>query len=51
MRVTWISSFSVSIILEYFDDCALFPMESLMIGIILRRDIDSDPISHLKSSH
>ncbi|AXR82475.1 hypothetical protein AArcMg_2483 [Natrarchaeobaculum sulfurireducens] len=40
-----------SVILEYFDDCTVFSMESLMIGIVLIRDIDSNPISYLKSSH
>jgi len=40
-----------SVILEYLDDCTLFAMESLMIRIVLIRNIDSNPVSNLKSFH
>jgi hypothetical protein len=40
-----------SVILEYFDDCTVLSMESLMIGIVLIRNIDPNPISNLKSFH
>jgi hypothetical protein len=46
-----IAGFFASVILENFDDCTLFSVESLMIGIILIRNINSNPISGLKSSH
>jgi len=51
MRVTWISCFLASVIFKYFDDCTVFSMETLMIGVSLIRNIDPNPISNLKSSH
>ncbi|ERJ04639.1 hypothetical protein HLRTI_003390 [Halorhabdus tiamatea SARL4B] len=51
MRVTWVSGFLVSVILDYFDDCTVFSMESLMIGITFIRNINPHPIADLKSPH
>jgi len=38
-------------ILKYLNDCTMFSMESLMIGIVLIRNIDPNLISNLKSFH
>jgi hypothetical protein len=46
-----ISCFSASVILEYFDDGAVFSMQSLMIRVGLIRDINPNSVTDLKSSH